>query len=684
MSGTRLFPQPLHQIVAESPNRWRAEGSDPQFRLQGPFARGFWELRFEGAAPSRPPFDVARVYYAPDGQFTEAGSVSFPWLGDHVTPHALKFWLPMDAAWLRLDPTEGPGEIELGPIDAIHASPAFGVLRGAAERFVQSPRQTLAAIGEILAASLRNPRERNRLLVALALPDNSNAYEQWLARRADARRAEYPVSPDFDTSNLFSLITTVFDTPAEYIQVLGKSVFDQAHDFEWVILDNGSRRQSTRDALARLAKDARVRLLRVEQNLGIIGGMRLVLEQASHRYVLPVDSDDYLFPDALRTIASLVVRHDYPPLLYTDEDKLRDRKHTDPFVKPDWDPVLLRNCCYIAHLCAIDRERALSLGVYSDREAEGCHDWDTFLRFVRAGHAAVHVPEILYSWRMHAASTAADVASKDYIVRSHRHVLEQHVQLTGMADRVDVVPSPFFPASPDWWFRRKRVAPAPLALVVWTDGGAFGESSQSHLGGYPVTRVIAAGADVRLGDALQLAAQDATIVALVDGRVSIVGDEWLWELVGLIESFPDAAMVGGRLLDAHGRVASAAAAFDYGDDVDSPDRGRSENDAGYFGTALKQRSTDVVSGALCGFPADFIAHADVGSCATPDDVSMTVAIEAVRQKRRVIFSPFMQGRVTDGAPKWPSRHQNSSVRIDKPQYHRKLAHELANLIRPRT
>ena len=682
----RLVPHPLHQIVPESPQRWQAEGSDPQFRLEGPFPRGFWELRFDGAAPGRTPFDVVRVYYAPNGQFSEASSICFRGLGDRIAPHSLKFWLPIDAAWLRFDPTEAPGVVDLGPLDAIHRAPAIGVLRGAAEQLLKSPRDAFADFARILTAARRDPRERNRLLIALALPESGSAYEHWLAQRAETRRAEYQARSDVHVPRLFSLITTVFDTPDEYIRVLGQSVFEQRRqDFEWVILDNGSRVQTTRDALTRLAKDPRVRLFRVEQNLGIVGGMRYVLERASHRYVLPVDSDDYLFPDALSTIESVVLEHGYPPLLYSDEDKLRDRRHTDPFVKPDWDPVLLRNCCYIAHLCAIDRERALSLGVYSDRGAEGCHDWDTFLRFVRAGHEAVHVPEILYSWRMHGASTAADVGSKDYIVRSHRHVLEKHVQLTGMADRLSVMPSPFFPASPDWWFRRKRINPLPLTLVVWAPSDVVpSDAILSHLGGYTPSKVIVSGpSHIALGQALRLAAQsDGKIVALADARVAIDGDEWLWELSGLFESFPDAAVIGGRLLDSHGRVISAAASF--GDRVDSPDRGRSEHDPGYFGTALKQRSTDVVSGALCGFASDVIAITSVDSCTTPDEASVLVAMEALGRKRRVIFSPFIQGRIADASLKWPSSVQYSSVPSNRPRYHRKLTQELANLIRPRT
>jgi hypothetical protein len=255
-----------------------------------------------------------------------------------------------------------------------------------------------------------------------------------------------------------------------------------------------------------------------------------------------------------------------------------------------------------------------------------------------------------------------------------------------MADRLEIVPSPFFPASPDWWFRRKRVSPLPLTLVIWSPPGAAPvDSILSKVGGYPVLEVdVVSPSHVALGHALREAAQAATIVALADARVAIGGDEWLWELAGLFESFPDAVLVGGRLLDSHGRVVRAAGSMEPGESIDSPDRGRSEHDGGYFGTALKQRTTDVVSGALCGFASDFITTINVDSCTTPDEAAVVVALDALRQNRRVIFSPFIQGRIADGLPEWPVGPENSSVPANRPRYHPKLSQDLNNLIRPRT
>ena len=71
---------------------------------------------------------------------------------------------------------------------------------------------------------------------------------------------------------------------------------------------------------------------------------------------------------------------------------------------------------------SFDRELALTLGVYTDPAAEGSHDWDTFTRFLAAGRTPVHIPEVLYSKRIHQASSG-NVQAKPIVTDSQRSVL---------------------------------------------------------------------------------------------------------------------------------------------------------------------------------------------------------------------------------------------------------------------
>ncbi len=247
------------------------------------------------------------------------------------------------------------------------------------------------------------------------------------------RRRQYPLRQE---PGLFSLLTTVWNTPPEYLDALADSVLSQDADstFEWVLLDNGSHDPGTRRSVERLAKERAIRVFRVEGNLGIIGGMRFCLERATHRYILPVDSDDLLTPDCLRVLSHALRQAGYPALAYTDEDNLEGSHFSQPYFKPTFDPVLFANSCYTAHLGAIDRELALELGAYTDQRAEGSHDWDTFTRFLAAGHTPLHIPEVLYSWRIHQTSTSRKHPFKALRVRLSALRLDEVARDAG-ADR---------------------------------------------------------------------------------------------------------------------------------------------------------------------------------------------------------------------------------------------------------
>ena len=104
----------------------------------------------------------------------------------------------------------------------------------------------------------------------------------------------------------------------------------------------------------------------------------------------------------------------------------------------------------------IDRSKALELGCYLDARAEGCHDWDTFCRFIEAGHAPRHLPELLYSWRMHSGSTSGNYKSKPYIYASHRFVLERFLASRGRLEKYELTLAPIFDGYADARFSPRK------------------------------------------------------------------------------------------------------------------------------------------------------------------------------------------------------------------------------------
>lgn len=527
-----------------------------------------------------------------------------------------------------------------------------GRLANAARLAFSSPSALLRGMQLAIGCVTRKGREQFlRSLHAVPMqPEAALAYPLWKVRRVAERGARYPMPPAASTRGLFSLLTTVYDTAPEFLLPLARTVLDQTlRDFEWVLLDNGSNSPATRDLCRELAADPRVRLLRVETNLGIIGGMARCLAAATGRYVVPIDSDDLLTLDALQILAHTIVARGEPALLYSDEDKLRGDELYEAFFKPEWDPVLFGNSCYIAHLCAIRRDLGHQLGIYQDQEATGSHDWDTFTRFTGAGHVPVHVAEILYSWRVHPASCAGDIHSKSYIFSSHRRILGQQLARLAHPERFELVASPLFAGTPDWWAKRARVAaPAFLRIDV-----ARGENRGAAAADGPFARrVTIAERDLPtrlpkvLAEFLATARDDGArpLVALVWSDVAPHDDEWPWEAIGLFERFPDTALVGGRLFGPDGLVWSAGEYLGVHGFCGSPDRYRDRRDPGYFAWMWKQRSVSAVAPWLCVADARFLLEfADRNTGWSAPQFASWLGAEASARGRRVVYSPFVAG-----------------------------------------
>jgi len=498
--------------------------------------------------------------------------------------------------------------------------------------------------------------------------DYPEPYHEWIAARVRLRAPEYPAKAD---PTLFSIITPVFDTPAKFLKEMAASVFAQDFPFQWVICDNGSKNAETRKVLKQIAKDARVILVRLDENAGIMGGTRAAFDAANGRYVLPVDSDDTLYPDALRVMANCLERTGWPALAYSDEDKMHETSVPCwPFFKPAWDPALFLNCCYVAHLCAIDREAAKKAGAYTDNDARGCHDWDTFTRLILAGHTPVHVPEVLYSWRIHAGSSSsfADRA-KMYTIECQQHVLGNFLKRTTRPGLFELRTNPLFGHIGMWYAARQHVEPRPVHAFVFSEGSPaqLQRCLKSLLGDapYPKLNVTVLGAltpehamIVKSFDAIKMEtcpdgyaaylrsvakniSDDALVATLSDG-LQFASLDWAWEACGVFDLHADAAACCGRVISADGaRIASAGDYFGVGGLSGSPDAGRAANDSGYSGFVFCNRTVSALPWDfhICSAEILKTVLSKIPANASRFMLGRWIAAEAARAGKRVVYSP---------------------------------------------
>ncbi len=483
-------------------------------------------------------------------------------------------------------------------------------------------------------------------------------YETWRSGRLFHRAT---ATADREDPGLLSLLTAAWNTPPNYLTELGESVLSQldAPNYEWIVLDNGSTNQETVEAVQRLGREPRIRVFRQNEGLGIVGGLRYCLERAAGRYVLPVDHDDLLTRDCLRVVGDAIVRNNFPALLYTDEDKYREGHFGMPYLKPSWDPVLFANSCYVAHLGILDRELALELGAYTDKGAEGSPDWDAFTRFVIANHTPVHVPEVVYTWRMHGDSTALDIDSKPYVGNSQRRVLSRFIASRPHPERFTIESSPLFDRTPDWWIRRNHVDPRPiLSLVLTTNGSKVGFRPMRS---YPVHRVATLPISTPVQELIALLDSEVppgALLHVMTSEVEMENEQWPWEALAILELHSDTVMVGGRVSDISQQIVAAGEYFGFGGACGCPDVGRATTDPGYFAQMWKRRSTSAVSTMLAVIEPDLVRMAHDRFNNEPMSLSFLGAwcgLAAAESGTRVVYSPFLSATTHLDRASWDVR-----------------------------
>ena len=69
-------------------------------------------------------------------------------------------------------------------------------------------------------------------------------------------------------------------------------------------------------------------------------------------------------------------------------------------------------------------------------EFDGAQDYDFIFRCVENAEKIHHIPEILYHWRTHQASTADNPASKMYAFEAGKRAIEGNLKRSGLCGKV--------------------------------------------------------------------------------------------------------------------------------------------------------------------------------------------------------------------------------------------------------
>ncbi len=258
-----------------------------------------------------------------------------------------------------------------------------------------------------------------------------------------------------------SVLVPVFCTPKQYLKEMIESVQAQSYPFwELCLADASPEDAGTKEVIGPYLKDERIIYRELNENRGIAGNTNEALNFASGEYAAFLDHDDLLAANALYEVA-LAIDSGRPDLIYSDEDKINSRtgERYQPNMKPDFNRDLLRANNYICHLTVVRRTLALEIGGFDDAY-NGAQDHEFLFRLTETTDRIVHIPKVLYHWRVHEASTADNPLSKNYAYDAGKRAVREHIQRTGREAEVKDTRFPGF------YSVRYAVKGEPLVSIV--------------------------------------------------------------------------------------------------------------------------------------------------------------------------------------------------------------------------
>ncbi|OYX21517.1 MAG: hypothetical protein B7Z04_02805 [Rhodobacterales bacterium 32-66-9] len=284
---------------------------------------------------------------------------------------------------------------------------------------------------------------------------------------------------------LLSVLMPVYDCD-QFVQAAIDSILNQTfRDFEFIIIDDGSKDRTAEIVEAAAARDPRIRVISRE-NRGIVPSLNEALEQATGTLVARMDGDDISLPDRFsRQVAYLQANPECglvgTQIMFMDPDGRPIAPMPNPLGHDEIVARMMIGREGISHPTVLfRREVAQSINGYSDR-FKHAEDIDFFLRMAEATRVA-NMPELLLHYRQHPKSIGRTQSEAQ--AAAHYRAICEAASRTGAPMPKEIERQAVGDATDDhirwaWWalrsgqmpsarfYARKVLAARPLSLDSW-------------------------------------------------------------------------------------------------------------------------------------------------------------------------------------------------------------------------
>lgn len=498
-------------------------------------------------------------------------------------------------------------------------------------------------------------------------------YEAWLARhKVDKRTLRRQKHAAFAQKPLISIVIPLYCTPLPYLKELLESVRRQSYENWQLCLADGSPDDKAKEFIEKhYGREKRIVYRKLEENGGISVNTNEAVALATGEYLMLCDHDDTLEPDALYEIVK-AINDTGADVLYTDEDKVSmDGQHYfDPNFKPDFNLFRLRENNYICHIFVVKKSLTDETGLLRS-EFDGAQDFDFILRCCEKAQKITHIPKVLYHWRCHMDSTAADPSSKAYAYEAGRKAVREHYQRLGIDAKVEMT------ERPGWYRSHVKVQGNPLISVIIPNKDhtddlelcLFSMTRKSTYRNYeilivennsekeetfeyykklpdryPKARVLTWEKEFNYSAINNFAAKEAKgeYLLFLNNDVEILTPDWMEEMLQNCQQ-EDVAVVGAKLYYPDDTIQHAGVVLGLGGIAGHIMCRASREDPGYFGRMISVQEISAVTAAcMMVKKSDFdaVGGLDETLQVAFNDIDLCMKFRAAGKK--IIFTPYAE------------------------------------------
>lgn len=270
--------------------------------------------------------------------------------------------------------------------------------------------------------------------------DDSNIRYQKLIEETEPTPEEIEAQRNhkFEKNPKISILVPMYKTPYNFFEELVDCLINQTYtNWELCLADGSPEHDESLEKIYK--KDSRIKYKFLNENKGIAGNTNECIKMATGDFIALFDHDDLLPVFSLYEIVKCINENPEVEFIYTDEDKITtlDKPRFNPHFKPDFSLDFLRANNYICHFSVFKKELMDKLEGERSKY-DGAQDFDIILRVAENTKNIIHIPKVLYHWRVHPNSTAqANTNAKPYAFEAGIPAIQDHLERMGLKGTVE-------------------------------------------------------------------------------------------------------------------------------------------------------------------------------------------------------------------------------------------------------